>query len=59
MYKIADSSNLPGSNCTNGADTTYTSLCKNTGTSDFGGTVNTNCHYSWYKTIFAFLYYLK
>ena len=56
MYKIADSSNLPGSNCTNGADTTYTSLCKNTGTSDFGGTVNTNCHYSWYKTIFAFLF---
>ena len=63
MYIPVDSSNAAGSACSEGfiiflfiytiiADTTYTSLCKNAGTSNFGGSADPTCHYSWYFIIF-------
>eukprot|EP00828_Plagiopyla_frontata_P015223 TRINITY_DN1978_c0_g1_i1.p2 TRINITY_DN1978_c0_g1~~TRINITY_DN1978_c0_g1_i1.p2 ORF type:complete len:270 (+),score=50.96 TRINITY_DN1978_c0_g1_i1:852-1661(+) len=45
MYIPVDSSNAAGSACSE-ADTTYTSLCKNAGTSNFGGSADPTCHYS-------------
>eukprot|EP00828_Plagiopyla_frontata_P040220 TRINITY_DN538_c0_g1_i2.p1 TRINITY_DN538_c0_g1~~TRINITY_DN538_c0_g1_i2.p1 ORF type:complete len:1831 (+),score=273.59 TRINITY_DN538_c0_g1_i2:3-5495(+) len=47
MYQIADSNHQPGSNCTNGLDNNYTSLCKNNGTSNFGSNSgNSTCESS-------------